>query len=283
MGKKSKRAPRSAVADAARLMQAVDRADASRQAARMAPAHAFLQGASRARLVSRAEKIATALRHDSAGEDTRALLHCIVNKRDVAIHEEHAADAVVVTTLGMSLLGLPELMAVWPKHLLEAARGVIQDKVRAALQGEREGTGSLEAGRAVFAARFEVGYEIVYGASPPEESITARLRALAVGAGHARADNPTAAVFQFVADVREGVLLPGPNHAAEAVKHRKNGEEIFFDGYVRLPVPSLSWQLTGMEFSMARLEDKEGDVIGPCRIVPPDVYMAEMGQYEIVA
>ena len=69
----------------------------------------------------------------------------------------------------------------------------------------------------------------------------------------------------LVADVREGVLLPGGIDGTVAVW--KGGA---FTGLVLLPVPTSLWKAVGREHSVARLEDPAGDIMGPCRLVTPD-------------
>ena len=83
----------------------------------------------------------------------------------------------------------------------------------------------------------------------------------------------------LVADRREGgaVVLAGPT--AMAVYRKLQGVETF-TGIVAVAPPSLSWNLVGQPRAMATLVDPDGEINGPCVILTPGEWLADMQQYD---
>ena len=164
-----------------------------------------------------------------------------------------------LATVGLALLGLPELFVAWPDDAREAAMGVLMDLAIQACSGEAD---ALARGRKVFAARFGVGYQLVVApsvaGSPLYEPLVALTQSLCLGRPEAP---PTALRLALQLDMRDGVLLSG-FEGAMAVYARRGGKREA-TGCVQYPFPSPAWQEVGQDISVARLEDETGPLLGP--------------------
>ena len=89
--------------------------------------------------------------------------------------------------------------------------------------------------------------------------------------------------FEFVADVRGGVELPGGVPGTMPHVECKDGVPVR-TGVVTVPVPSRTWSLTPFGASKARLVDPDGPADGPMVILKPSEFLAMMdeGRYDHV-
>lgn len=252
----------------------------------MAPAHAFMQTQNRNRLVARAAEVraACAEAHDpptdgrnAAGFLVGALLDGITTKRDVERTQfKMPGGGVCVSTFGLGLLGWPEIVIRWPADLREAALGIIRDIALECLNGVPYKQ-KVALGREVYAARYGVGYRVDELCPPGEDTVHHKFAVM--GAKYRADDTPPFVMLSLAVDVRDDRDLPGGVPGTMAV-WRKRGGVPCFTGIVQIPLPSPNWQQVDKSISFARLLDTSGDIDGPCRILSPAGFLAEIQQFD---
>lgn len=255
----------------------------------MAPAHRYLQRAARTKLAKRAGGLAGALEAalfaTPGGADGVEWGNCdAVIAQQLRQAEERCEPAFLldsdgddarVVTVGLSLLGHPEVLIRWPKVHADAARDIARDLVIEVFNGE--GATHLSDGRHCFAARFGLGYRVERSDAPGDQMFGGRLGALTAKWRHA--GTPPTVTLRLILDVREGGVLLAGCADAMAIWRKKGGVDVF-TGLVKLPVPSVSWDAVGKSFSVASLKDIHGPLDGPCTIATPREFLAIMAEYD---
>lgn len=269
-------------------------AAAAERAQVMAPAYAFNQAQAALRIRKEVDRIALDESEGCTPELRDVLARVKELGRPLVIDaagggggEEHCGEEEAsacrggehlrLATVGLALLGLPELFVAWPGDAREAAMGVLMDLAIQACSGEAD---ALARGRKVFAARFGVGYQLVeapsVAGSPLYEPLVALTQSLRLG----RPGPPPAALrLALQVDVRDGVLLGG-FEGAVAVYARRGGGKREFTGCVQYPFPSPAWQEVGQDISVARLVDETGPLSGTARVISPEAFHEMMRAFD---
>jgi len=238
---------------------------------RMALAHRHLEECSRSRLRRRATSVLH--RTDAPLDPAARRFFSEIARTGQPIVYSVADDEgmVCVSSIGLALLGQPDVLLYWPEAMEDRAIGVATDLINDCCQGKR---GKLVDKRKVYAQRFELAYEMRAVPDHDGEPLAGK----AGGAAYAVPGVPQELGVFLVADLREGVLLDGLKNGL-AIYRDKDGKSTF-TGYVRLPTPSNSWYSWGINHCVARLDDVDGDLEGPCTIVTPAEFMLAMRDYD---
>lgn len=273
MGKTSKRRLTRREVESATLAGCEEKvARAQRERERMELAHRHLQKCSHERLQLRAAAVLAELPSE---HPTRPFFANIKQTGKVKVIVMTDEGQFRAATVGLGLLGQPELLLRWPEALKEQASDVMHDLIISCCEGE--GASKLYDMRSVYAMRLDLAYKMHATACADEEFCRGMLSAAT--AAYAVEGVPKALTLELVADMREGVLLSKGFKAGLAVYRNKNGVSTF-TGLVRVPIPSRSWAAHNYQFCHARLADYDGDLEGPCTIITPAEYMDVIRDYD---
>ena len=252
------------------------------EAARMRPAHEFMMRQNGEKVVRRAREL---LASSTSPEPlVKSILEHLVEREgspiinSEEIHEGSYAGKVLMGTVGMTLLGKPEVLLKWPVKHTEAAQGVMEDIVAGVMQNDHQ---PIVHGRKVLAHRYELAYAMVDATSVIGDLGKLWTAFPAATRRYRPNDSKECAVvvLHWIAHLAEDCVLSGGPQGTVAVWRQKGGRDVF-TGIVKWPVPSQSWRDAGFPGSMARLVDPEGDLMGPCRILTPQEFVEAMAEYD---
>ena len=249
----------------------------------MAPAREFMAEQNKAKLKKRVEAL---LRQNATELEAPVLaaLRSIIDKdgHPVVIREELGdgpdAGKLRIGTIGLTLLGQPEVLLKWPIEHAVAADGIIDDIIQGVLQADHQ---PIAHGRNVIAARYDCAYAMVDAHEVISGSLGALWTSIPALAQPflSRVEHPVI-VLHFLVDLTEGKVLPGgPQGMTMALWRKKNGLDVF-TGIVQWPAPSRSWQHANIPGTMARLVDPQGRIEGPCTILTPKEFIDAMAEYD---
>jgi len=215
------------------------------------------------------------LRKEAFTDDARGVLDEVVRVAAPVCRHFAAPDDPhgLVSTIGMPLVGSPDILCGWPRSMSSQAAELVADLVADAMSGS---SGScLRPGKVVDHTELCVTYT-VSALDPAEEAEVPghdlRMRSKQLwpfeGASLVRVD--------LLAYFREGVVLPGSPNAAPLLLRNTETGEAQETGLIMLPRPSAMYRKIGAGFSVARLT-KPGPPSGEHRIISP----AEFHAYEL--
>ena len=179
---------------------------------------------------------------------------------------------VTMASVGLGLIGQPELKLRWPVVHAQKARCIFGDLIDQAYFGRKHHDLPYD-GKQVMALAYDLSYTVVAEPDPSNEFG----HGLITEATKAYRPKGAARQFELVfhADLREGVVLPGGVPGTLPRFESKNGVQVF-TGLVELPVPSRTWSLSPFERSIAKLVDPDGPYDGPHTILTPPEFLELM-------
>ena len=250
------------VATFERQRQAEFEAQARRDKERMAPADAHMMRCNHEKIVRRAREALVGLPPGMARDQMEQIVD---SDGKASLHGTEFEDgAVGLATVGLSLLGTPDIQLRWPGHFKEAAQGIVGDLVNAVYAGRADG--KLRDGKRTVAYAYDLAYVVVAQHDPKDHF--GRGEFAPVTARHLKEGDPGYYELVLFADLREGIVLPGGVYGTEPWYAEKDGESVKTD-IVVLPVPSRNWCTTALNGSFAKLVDPEGPTDGPHVILTP--------------
>lgn len=244
---------------------------ARKQADVMAPAHAYMQNQAMLRIASTAQT----LKAKTEDPEIRNWLNTMQDMKRpiVGRYGETCETLCRHSTLGMGLMGAPEIGLAWPEGLHDAAFGILEDLKLSVMNGEMH---QLAVGRTVYAVRFGIGY-VVRDAS--ECSDWSPVHDFLKEHTQRKPDIPFAVRLDMVVDLRDGIDLPGLKGCMALYK--KKGGVSTFTGVVKTPMPSPYYAANGSDYGVARLADgNANDIEGPIRMLTLEEFQERMSVYD---
>lgn len=241
----------------------------------MAPHDAYMQMNARKRI----KKRAAALTPKTADESAVRMLNGIAGDGNPKIICGGDEDTECkYATIGLSLLGCPEVFVNWPcASMAYAAKMVLRDLILECMNGNAKE--KLVVGRPVYAQGYGIAYFMTaapsVSGSPLYEFMEANRKKSIKESGA-----PFAIQLKFEVDIRDGVDLPLGIKGGLGLWRKKNGVDAF-TGLVRMSIPSPMWAAGGFDYCLVRMLDPTtNDLTGPCRVATPDEVVEVFSQYD---